>query len=201
MKIEYYKKFEDELNKGLKKQAASSVKKFVESFENVNEIQAWVWEYLSELPKDSYGNIRHELFTGLIYPVLKDGYDRTDLECTLWLGKLIQNVYKDKNIHKELGYPSDLLLYRKCYEIDPENHENNGYLLRSIFSWLSHCEHEWPSGILYGMDGATLEQCKEIREEVAFARSLTDSKSDLDYLEQFLEKLAEYEKRLNKNEN
>ena len=88
--------------------------------------------------------------------------------------------------------------YKKCYEIDPQNREGNKLLLNSIIRLLSHCEHEWPSGILYGMNGATVGQCAEIREHANFALSLTTEQSEKEFIEQFLDKLNQYEKRLDK---
>jgi hypothetical protein len=35
-----------------------------------------------------------------------------------------------------------------------------------------YSEHEWPAGILYGMNGANLEQCQEIASAVTEARAL-----------------------------
>jgi hypothetical protein len=46
-----------------------------------------------------------------------------------------------------------------------------------LSQWLAYTIHEWPSGVLYGNDGATLEQCKEIFEAVRELR-LLDSESE-----------------------
>ncbi|MBQ4837099.1 hypothetical protein [Pseudoalteromonas luteoviolacea] len=51
MNIGYYEKFEKELEAGLKKQAAASVKLFVESFNGEEEVLNWVWSYLPNLEK------------------------------------------------------------------------------------------------------------------------------------------------------
>lgn len=198
MKIEYYEKYEKELEAGLKKQATASVKLFVDSFKGEDEIQEWVWSYLLKLEKNRHCCIRHELFINLIYPTLKKGFESEDYDSTLWLGKLVQNVYQTKGVFEELGSLVEMDFYKKCYEIDPQNVEGNKLLLDSILNWLSHCEHEWPSGILYGMNGATVEQCGEIREEANFALSLTSEQSDKEFIEQFLFKLNQYEKRLDK---
>jgi len=198
MKIEYYENFEKELEAGLKKQAATSVRLFIDSFKGEDEIQEWVWSYLPKLEKNRHGCIRHELFISLIYPTLKRGFESEDYNSTLWLGKLVQNVYQTEGVFEELGSLVEMDFYKKCYEIDPQNREGNKLLLNSIISWLSHCEHEWPSGILYGMNGATVEQCFEIRENANFALSLTTEQSEKEFIEQFLDKLNQYEKRHDK---
>ena len=196
MNIEYYEKFEKELDAGLKKQAAVSVKLFIDSFKGVDEIQQWVWSYLPKLEKNRHSCIRHELFINLIYPTLKQGFESKDYDSTLWLGKLVQNVYQTKGVFEELGFLVEMDFYKKCYEIDPHNTEGNTLLLNSIINGLSHCQHEWPSGILHGMSFATLEQCSEIREEANFVLALTTEPSDKEFIVQFLDKLNQYENRL-----
>jgi hypothetical protein len=46
-------------------------------------------------------------------------------------------------------------------------------LLKSLLDYLRHASHEWSAPIiLWGMDGATLDQCDEIMSEVILAREL-----------------------------
>ncbi|MBZ2164318.1 hypothetical protein [Alteromonas stellipolaris] len=201
MKIEYYQNFEKELKAGLKKQASLSVKHFVSSFESNDEIEKWVWEYLPKLEKNRHSCIRHELFVNLVYPTLKNGFYSEDYNSTLWLGKLIQNIYQTGKLFEELGGLCEIDFYRKCYEIDPTQSEASKLLLVSLLNWFSYCEHEWPSGILYGNNGATIEQCEEIRDEVQFALTLPVEAQDKEFIAGFLTKLSEYEARLNKRIN
>lgn len=197
MNIEHFEQFEIELERGLKKNATASVNEFVDSFENNEEIKTWVWSYLPNLEKNRHSCIRHEIFISLVYPVLKKGFEAGDYNSTLWLGKLIQNVYQTKGIFEELGSIVEMGFFRKCYDIAPNIEEGNELLLNSILSWLSHCEHEWPWGILYGNDGASLEECKDIRKEAIFAQSLSSEEKEASFIDQFLVKLTEYEQRLN----
>ncbi|MDK1285721.1 hypothetical protein [Pseudoalteromonas umbrosa] len=196
MNIEYYEKFEKELEAGLKKQAATSVKLFVESFKGEEEVRNWVWSYLPNLEKNRHSCIRYEIFINLVYPTLKRGFEIGDYDSTLWLGKLIQNIYQTKGLFEELGSLVDMDFYKRCHEIDPENNHGNSLLLDSILNWFSYCEHEWPAGILYGNDGASIEQCEDIRNEAKFALSLVTEQADKDFIEQFLEKLIQYETRI-----
>ena len=196
MNIEYFKKFEKELNAGLRKQAASSVRLFINSFKDEDEIRIWVWEYLPKLEKSRHCCIRHELFISLIYPTLKKGFEVRHYESTLWLGKLAQNIYKTKSVFEELGFLTEMAFYRKCYELDPTRSEGKELLLCCLLDWLSYCEHEWPAGILYGNDGATVEQCSEIRQEAEFVRSLTVDQNEQAFIVQFLIKLEQYERDL-----
>lgn len=183
---------------GLKKQATESVRAFISSFVDDKEVQEWVWSHLLELKTNRHSRIRHEIFVELVYPVLKRGYQAGDFKSTLWLGKLIQNIYQISKLHEELNYITDVQLYRKCFELNSEDNEVKSLLLQNIVQWLEYCIHECPSGILYGNDGATFEQCQEIREEVKFAKKLYTYKKYSNFFSSFENKLTQYESMLNK---
>ena len=92
MNIEYYENFKDCEEKGLRKEAANSLRAFISSFKGKDEIDKWVWEYLPDIKTNRSSRIRHEIFHKLVFPILKIGYDQKDFKCTLWLGKLAQNI-------------------------------------------------------------------------------------------------------------
>ncbi|MEJ2622056.1 MAG: hypothetical protein P8163_17920 [Candidatus Thiodiazotropha sp.] len=108
MNIEHYKEFRKLKEKGLNKQASKALREFISSFKNGREKEDWVWEYLPTLEINSYSIIRHETFHELVYPTLKAGYENNDLACTLWLGKLAQNIYQSRQLHEELNWVSEL---------------------------------------------------------------------------------------------
>jgi hypothetical protein len=198
MNIEHYQEYREFEEKGLKKQASKSVRAFICSFQSNKEIEEWVWKHLPKLETNRHSRIRHEIFHELVFPILREGYDNGDFTSTLWLGKLSQNFYQSKSVHEMLDWVSELDLYSKSHEIDPENDEARLLLLKSIVSWLEYAEHEWPSGILYGNDGATIEQCDEISSEVQRVLSLDKEFKYSDFIKQFNKKLSQYRARLNK---
>ena len=196
MNIEHYQEFRELEEKGLKKQASKALRDFISSFENGKEKEGWVWEYLPKLQANKHLRIRHEIFHELVYPTLKAGYEKSDFDSTLWLGKLAQNIYQAQQLHEELDWVSEFDLYKKCYEIDPRNDEVRLLLLKTIVSWLEYSEHEWPSGILYGNDGATIEQCDEISAEVQLVLKLDKEHIHSEFINQYVKKLSEYRTRL-----
>lgn len=198
MNIEHYKEFREYEEKGLKKQASKSLRAFISSFETEKEIEGWVWDYLPDLETNRHSRIRHEIFHELVYPVIRSGYENGDFSSTLWLGKLAQNIYQAQQLHEELGWVTELSLYNKSHEINPENDEARLLLLKAIVSWLEYSEHEWPSGILYGNDGATIEQCDEISSEVQRVLKLDKEHAHSEFVKQYIKKLSEYRARLNK---
>lgn len=192
MNINYYNEFLNCQSSGLKKKATESIRDFISSFENEEDIKNWVWENINDLNSNPSSRIRHEIFHELIYPILKLGYLRDDFHSTLWLGKLIQNIYQTPKIHKELDWISGLELLRKAYTLKPKNDEARLLLLQCLVEWLHYSEHEWPSGILYGNDGATLEQCREISQEVELIIRLDKEHQHRELIKQYTEKLTQY---------
>ncbi len=197
MNIKHYNEFLEYQDKGLKKQAGKSVRMFISTFQNEDEIKEWVLQYLPSLTTNRSSRIRHEIFHELVYPVLKAGYVDNDFVSTLWLGKLIQNVYQATRLHEELSWVSELQLFRKCYEQKPEDDEARLLCLKTLVDWLEYSEHEWPSGILYGNDGATLEQCGEILREIEIILKLDKEYKYSDFIKQYSKKLVQYKTRLN----
>lgn len=196
MNSQYYQAFREHEEKGLKKEASIAVRAFISSFENDEAVRAWVWSYLPTLEKNGRLRIRHEIFHELIYPILKSGYENNDFSSTLWLGKLAQNIYQANQLHEALGWVSQLELYRKSHDLAPSNDEARLLLLEATIDWLAYSEHEWPSGILYGNNGATLEQCDEINAEVQRVRLLDKERRYREFTEQYINKLNEYRARL-----
>jgi hypothetical protein len=198
MNIQHYQEFKEFEEKGLKEKATNSIRTFISSFQSIEEKKQWVWEFLSGLDTDQHFRIRHEIFHELVYPVLKAGYDNKDLYSTLWLGKLSQNIYRSRQLHEELGWVTEMELYNKSYDIDPENNEVRILLLKAIISWLEYTAHEWPNGILYGNDGASIAECDEIYAEVQRVLQLDTEKIYSEFIQQYTEKLDIYRNRLEK---
>lgn len=192
MNSEHYQNFLRFQSLGQKNKATKSLRDFISSFESIEEIDNWVWANLADLSSNSNARVRHEIFHELIYPVLKSGYNKGDFTSTLWLAKLIQNVYQMAKIHEELVGVSEMELLRKCHTLEPENNEVRLLLLECIVKVLQYSEHEWPRGILYSHDGATLEQCEEIAEEIELALRLDKEYQYTCFIKQFTKKLDQY---------
>ena len=194
MDLAKYEQFKELEARGLRKQAKAALHDFVHSCENDEERRAWTEKYLTdEMPKH---RVRHELFEHIIFPVLLAEYHQQNTWATLWLAKLIQNLYNARFLHEAVGYKTENQLLRECFTWDSTNQEVRKLLLRSQIRWSEFCDHEYPSGILYGMNGATLEDCQVLHKEVEFTRNLDDANSYTAYLQEFEEKLDEYEARL-----
>lgn len=196
MNIELFNAFLKHQEFGLKKQASESIRDFISSFKSEAEIQKWVWNYLPQLDFNRHGSIRHELFIELVYPVLKCGYLRKEFEPTLWLGKLIQNLYQNRELHEQLEWITDVQLFREAYKLNRESDEVRILLLEKLISEFNFYMHEYPEVILYGNSAAEAQQCEQIREEVAFAKGLDKERAYTEYISELLNKLNKYESNL-----
>ncbi len=108
------------------------------------------------------------------------------------------DIYQTKKIHEELGWVTEINLFNKCYELDPGINEARFLLLKCTVSWLEYSEHEWPSGILYGIDGATSEQCVELSLAVQRVLELDKEHKYSEFIKQYNKKLTEYRARFPK---
>jgi hypothetical protein len=192
MNVELYNQFLSRKAFGDQEGAEHSVYEFCNSFASLEEKLLWTKEFLES---GDYGHrIRHELYVRIILPALLDGYRKKDFWCTLWLARTCKNLYRTKDLHAELGHPTDFSLFRECYQIDPSHEEVRTSLLDRQLSWFRYYIHEWPAGVLYGNDGATRGQCEEILKELAFARELDTSHKFLELFDDVELKTREYMK-------
>lgn len=175
-------------------EASLAIGRFAASFSSEAEREVWVRANLPSLAADG-ARLPHELFTQVVLPVLLAGRDRRDPFALLWMGKLAANFNSDTRLAIEVNC-SPVAMLDLLLETVPDHVEGRLLRLDAAINWLRFCVHEWPAGILYGMDGATLAECGEIRAEVAIARRLDVDKRCADFLDRFEEKLSEYEERL-----
>jgi hypothetical protein len=68
--------------------------------------------------------------------------------------------------------------------------------LKSLLDFFCYASHEWPAGILWGSDGAILDQCNEIMSEVTLARGLDRECAYASSIDEFESKLKQYQERL-----
>lgn len=135
---------------------------FLARFPDMGQIPFEDLLLLLERLEQSQANIRMPLFAQVIYPVLQREIESGNLQAISVLlhytGCL--NNYNRMH-HLQDGY-SEVALIERYLQRDPENRE---MLLRKealLSRRLSYVLHELPHGVLYGMNGATAEQCSEL---------------------------------------
>jgi hypothetical protein len=175
-------------------EASLAIGRFAASFASEMEREVWVRTNLPTLAADG-ARLPHELFTQVVLPVLLAGRDRHEPFALLWMVKLADNFHSDMRLATAMNY-APVAILDELLEAAPDHVEARLLRLDAAIDWLRFCVHEWPAGILYGMNGATLAECGEIRAEVAVARRIDVDKRFADFLDGFEAKLSEYEERL-----
>ncbi len=179
---------------GKKGQARLFLEQFVESFSTFEEKVEWTKWYLEN---STFGHtIRHEIYENVVFPVLLDGYHRGDTWSLRWLVKTDQNMNKADHLGKQIDHKSALLMLKELYVSNPEDEETRSLLLERQIDWFQFSVHEWPAGILNGMDGATEEDCREILKDVETARTLDKENRYTDFLDDYETKVREYQHRI-----
>ena len=172
---------------GRKKDAAIAVKAFVASFVDDDDRARWTRAFLET---HRYGeHVRHEVYAEVIFPVLVAGYERNDAWSLYWLAGTTQNL---TDLHlARIGHEGDIKLLHRALEIDPGYAQARHELLRAYVAWFSYASHEWPSAILVGFDGASLDDCDLYLAWVARARSLGPDSKQAAFFDDFAGKVRQ----------
>jgi hypothetical protein len=189
-----YEGYSARLAEGRRKDAGLMLDAFLRSFNSAEEREQWTRTFLRT---HTYGaRIRHEIYAELIFPVLLVGSKRNDAWSLYWLAGTCQNLYAARGLHEQVKFKDKTNLLKEAYAIDRNSSEVCEALLKSLLDYFRHASHEWPAGILWGNDGATLDQCNEVMSEVTLARELDSECAYALPIDEFESKLKRYQERL-----
>ena len=193
MERSHYEKYLEASAQGLKAQAKTQILLFVGSFHSHAEKQAWVRDNIDSLPS---GSLRHELFEHVVLPVLMDGYMRGDPESMRLLAAFSQNLYKVKEAWAKMEHVSPRLLLERAHRLAPESEKVASALLDEYLQFFGHCDHEWPLGILFTANAASLDELTELDRMISAARHLDKAGSATFRLAQFASRVRSFRKGL-----
>jgi hypothetical protein len=128
--------------------------------------------------------IRTPLFERAVFPALLAGYHDGRPGCARWLAGLAQHLLRCPGCAARLppDERTELGLLRAAVRVDPGDHVSRRRLVGHLADRLRHALHELPAGVLYGMDGATPDQCLELERELdEFVALAADAGPGLDY--------------------
>lgn len=192
MDQEAYQQYRAYKEQGRKAEAKAALEMFLASVGPAEARREWVEAFLE---RGEFGHrIRHEIYERLVFPVLLQGYERDEVWSLRWLARTADNLYRAPALHALVGFKSKRQFLAQAYAQEPTE-EIRRLLLEARLREFEYSQHEWPAGILYGMDGATLAECDEIRNEIAFARELDEGRH-AEFLDAFEGKVNEYRARL-----
>lgn len=193
MNLTAYDDFVAATRAGRKSATATALHVFLKSFSTFDEKRAWVVDFLKTYqPQDK---IRHELYEQLIFPVLLQSYRNLEIWGIRWLAATSQNLYRSKELWAQIDFVTEHSLLKQWSSLEPENELARTALLEKLIDGFESSEHEWPAGILYGMNGANPDQCQEIASAITEARALDFNGKYDSYLTRFHEKLNSYMQR------
>lgn len=192
MNPDLYDEFRAFEAKGLKREAKAAVKAFIASFEGPEDIEPWVWTYLTTIDSRQMTGIRFELFEALVFPVLKSGYERQESRSLLWLGKLIRQISDTKHLHRQIGFVSDEDLFRQCYAENPKNPDLRKAFRDCLICNLEFYFHEWPEILV----DDTTKALNALQSDIDLAISLDDGEQCVVAIAEFQLMLALYRVRI-----
>lgn len=112
--------------------------------------------------------IRLPLFRTVIFPALFAALKNSEPGAARCLAGFAQLLYKSPDCREQLpdNERSEYGLLARALQDDPNDASAKAQLLRIMRSHFEYVLHELPSGVLYGHDSATIEQCGELLEEL-----------------------------------
>ena len=145
-----------------------------------------------------HSKINHLLWRGIVFRWASTRLT-TDADAIRCLIKTVQNLYNDKEAHGQVGHITEEGLIRGLLEIEPGDSWAKEKLQSFLSKWLAYTIHEWPQGVLYGSDGATIKQCDEILAAVQELKSLDTNNTHRQLAADVERKTLEYRTRITQN--
>jgi len=119
--------------------------------------------------------IRRPLFERAVFPALLAGYQSRLPGSARWLAGLTQHLLHSPSCRESLpGGGTELGLLCAAVKHDPGDRRSRLRLIDRIADRLRYSIHEVPAGVLYGIDGASPEQCQELEAELEDFRRLVE---------------------------
>jgi hypothetical protein len=165
-----YAEFIAKLASGRKEEARLAIRRFIESFNNLEEREDWTRRFLSTIKPGT--KLRHELYEEVVLPVLMAGYEARDPWSLYWLAQTSKNA---RYFDRRLDLPSSQELLKEAHALDPSSDAIRHDLLRSLLYGFEYMAHEWPTALLYAPDSPWQTQYREILAEIRLARELDTS--------------------------
>jgi hypothetical protein len=177
-----------------KDDARAALRRFVDGFADDAERRQWAQGLLANTADDERPHFL--VFKELVFPVLLDGYRRNDPWAYRQLARARRHLYSADELHRQVDYATELRLLRRALELEPNDAWTKVQYREKCLDWLGFAIHEWPRGILNGMNFADLSGCEEVLDAVRETRAMTDAPADLAFLAEVEAKVHAYMERL-----
>ncbi|GAB5517715.1 hypothetical protein [Rhodopirellula baltica] len=158
-------------HRGLRSERNDALERYLESFAElpVASQHEWSLELASDIVDDGASTlVRMPLFRRAILPALEAAIATRTPGAARWLAGFAQHIYKCGDLKPRLidGSLTEHTLLLTAIEHDANDSTARRKLLDLLVRRLDYTLHELPSGVLYGHDGATVDQCREMLGEL-----------------------------------
>jgi hypothetical protein len=174
-----------------RKQALALLAGIIHSVQRYPEAQRHAWlRWLCEQVVDRHEPIpiRHPLLRELLAPFLVEAERRRDADAPRWVDYFLEHFRGGAELWHglEARRKSPLELLVAAVERNPEDVEARKALAAHLSYWFRSCLHELPMGVLFGFDGASIEECHILLRYLALLgeqlRFLGESERSTDFL-------------------
>ncbi len=158
-------------SRGLRGERNDALKRFLAAFAELQETERheWALDLASSVVDDGASTpIRMPLFRAILLPALQTAIAHRAPGAARWLAGFAQHFYRCPELRPRLvdGTLTEHALLETALEQDPADDRSRRNLVILLASRLHDTLHELPTGVLYGQDGATVDQCREMLQEL-----------------------------------
>jgi hypothetical protein len=111
--------------------------------------------------------VRLPLFRRVLLPALVEGVLAGEPGCARWLASFASLLDKCRDTGLPPHLQSVVGLMEEALRVDSSDSRVRRSLVEHHANYLRYTLHEIPSGVLYGTDGATLDECGELQKLLA----------------------------------
>ena len=157
--------------RGLRSERNDALDRFLASFTLLSPTtrQEWALSLAAQIVDDgALMPVRMPLFRRVLFPALQSAVSERVPGAARWLAGFAQHIYQCSDLRSQLvdGTLTEHSLLETALEHDPDDEVARRKLLDLLVSRLNYTLHELPTGVLYGQDGATVDQCREMLGEL-----------------------------------
>lgn len=187
---EKYDRYCDKKSQGLKSEARQLAEQLIAEY-----AQSPDYEFVLSVCDQPYGKINHLIWESIVLPELECRIESDPRAIRAFI-KTSGNFSSSKESRGRLKHVTMRNLIDTLLRLDPADVWAKDKKIDGLTSWLNFVIHEWPSGLLYGMNGATLSECDEIIDAAEELRTLDNSAHIISFCDDVKSKAVEYKQRL-----
>lgn len=158
-------------NRGLRSERNASLDQFLDSFAELAPTvqREWALHFAASVIDDGDSTpVRMPLFRRVLLPHLQSAITDREVGSARRLAGFAQHIYRCTDLGPQLdnGSLTEHGLLLTALEHDPNDDSARRRLLDLLTSRLQYTLHELPSGVLYGHDGASIDECADLLAEL-----------------------------------